>query len=503
MAAETQGQGISHAVAAALAADLLALPAQEFCDQWRSLKRKQRDQIPKTEREACFNRYSALLGQMDVGAKKGNGNGSHHTDPDPIEMANSALNAITAHEEGGVAIGGPTSSPRRNGATPAAEPLHRTLDGYLPNSEVTAESVGVVAVRASEVTMRPVNWLWKGKLACGKISLIQGDPGLGKSMLTASLAAIVTTGGLWPVTRDKAPHGNVLILSAEDDPEDTLVPRLEAAGADLERVHIMQAIKTVNERGEAVTRGFDLSQDVSRLIIKMREIGDVRLVSLDPVLAFVGQTKDSHKTSDVRGILAPLNVAAYEAGAAIVLVNHLNKSTGQSAINRGQGSNAWAAAARAVFGVIADKEDYSKRYFCTVKNNLGADGTETNLSYSIESYQLPGTEPPIATARILWDGQIVTQSTKELFAQNDVADSEKNDTQEAADYLLQVLSGGAMRVEELQIVCRKAGHHWPTVKKAKQAAKIVSKRSGFGKGSYMEWMLPEDKPVRSYASRDD
>ena len=490
MAGETQG--ISHAVAAALAADLLALPAEEFCSQWRSLKQKQRNQIPPTERVACFNRYAELLGQLNVGAKKGNG-AAHHEPPD-LEPSDDDTPPDAS------VVGKPAKTqPRRANSVI----LDSKGVSTFATEPVTAASVGVVSVKASDVTMRPVNWLWKGKLACGKISLIQGDPGLGKSMLTASLAAIVTQGGLWPVTRDKAPLGSVLILSAEDDPEDTLVPRLEAAGADLDRVHIMQAIKTVNEREEPVTRGFDLSQDVSRLIIKMREIGDVRLVSLDPVLAFVGQTKDSHKTSDVRGILAPLNVAAYEAGAAIVLVNHLNKSTGQSAINRGQGSNAWAAAARAVFGVIADKEDHQKRFFATVKNNLGADGADTNLSYRIESYQLPGSDPAIVTARIMWDAAPVTQSAAELFAQSDIADGERNDQDEARDFLLEVLSAGPMKVEELQVATRKAGHHWPTVKKAKQYAKIVSKRSGFGKGSYMEWMLPDDKPARSYANRDD
>lgn len=459
-----------------LAQDLAQIPDADFPASWRALKKHERDSLPKAERAKLFDRYIALIthGKVEDASEQEQGWNSEYTSAPPDE---------------------PTPPKKGNGKHP--------IPTAIPYP-TTAESLGVMSRRLSDVQMRPVSWLWEGKLARGKVSLIQGDPGLGKSMLLASLAAVVTRGGAWPVTRDQCPQGSVLILSAEDDAEDTLAPRLEAAGADLTRVHILDAIQSELENGEKVTRGFDLSQDIARLIIKMREIGDVRLVSIDPVLAYVGQTKDSHKTSDVRGILAPLNVAAYEAGAAIILVNHLNKSTGMSAINRGTGSNAWAAAARAVFGVIADKEDQGKRYFLTLKNNLGADGTETNLSYRIESYQLPASDPEIITARIMWDSQPVTQSAKELFAQNDDAGSgEKNDTDEAKDYLTEILRDGPMRVKTLQQKTRDAGHNWPTVRLAKRLLNIVSRRSGFGEGSYMEWLLPEPGKIKTYGNRDD
>ena len=459
----------------ALAQDLAQIPDADFPASWRALKKHERDSLPEAERTKLFDRYIALIthGQVEDASEQEQGWNEEYQTAPPDE---------------------PIAPKRGNGKHPTT-----TAIPYA----TTAESLGVMSRRLSDVQMRPVSWLWQGKLACGKVSLIQGDPGLGKSMLLASLAAVVTRGGAWPVTRDKCPQGSVLILSAEDDAEDTLAPRLEAAGADLSRVHTLDAIQSELENGEKVTRGFDLSQDIARLIVKMREIGDVRLVSIDPVLAYVGQTKDSHKTSDVRGILAPLNVAAYEAGAAIILVNHLNKSTGMSAINRGTGSNAWAAAARAVFGVIADKEDQGKRYFLTLKNNLGADGTETNLSYRIESYQLPASDPEIITARIMWDSQPVTQTAKELFAQNDAQEDDKTDTQEAKEYLKELLRDGPMKVQAIQITSRKAGHNWPTIRLAKRLLNIVSKRSGFGEGSSMEWALPNVSAPRTYSNKDD
>ncbi len=462
-------------------ADLLGAEDADFMRRWRVLSEDDKEALGLLTRLTAESRYKQLLR-----LKKPNGNGSHRPTPDELDDLDVSEHDLTPPDA--VQLEAPARTERPDNTPPAPLP-------YL------SDDLGIISRRLSDIEMRPVNWLWKGKLACGKVSLIQGDPGLGKSMLLASLAAVVTQGGLWPVTRDKAPQGSVLILSAEDDAEDTLAPRMEAAGADLSRVHILDAIQSELENGEKVTRGFDLSQDISKLIYKMREIGDVRLVSIDPVLAYVGQTKDSHKTSDVRGILAPLNSAAYEAGAAIIMVNHLNKSQGQSAINRGQGSNAWAAAARAVFGVIADKEDQGKRYFLTLKNNLGADGTETNLSYRIESYQLPASDPAIQTARILWDAQPVTETAKELFAQAETPDGEKNDTQEAKDYLSEVLRDGPMKVKDLQIHSRNAGHHWPTIRLAKRLLKVQSRRSGFGAGSVMEWVLP-DQQRKNYGNRD-
>src|SRR5581483_7404902 len=96
--------------------------------------------------------------------------------------------------------------------------------------------------RLSEIEARPVRWLWPGRVARGKLTIVAGDPGLGKSQISASIAAVVTTGGTWPVGGERCECGDVVFLTAEDDPADTLRPRLEAAGAEVTRVHVVDGV---------------------------------------------------------------------------------------------------------------------------------------------------------------------------------------------------------------------------------------------------------------------
>ena len=122
-------------------------------------------------------------------------------------------------------------------------------------------------------------------LRAGKLSVIAGHPGLGKSQLTCAMAAAVTNGGPWPNSEGRAPRGGVLMLSAEDDVADTIRPRLEAAGAAVAHVHVLEAVRT----GDGARRGFDLSRDVARLEEALAEVRDVRLVVIDPLTAYLGK----------------------------------------------------------------------------------------------------------------------------------------------------------------------------------------------------------------------
>jgi putative DNA primase/helicase len=111
---------------------------------------------------------------------------------------------------------------------------------------------------AADVTPEPVEWLWPGRIAIGKLTLIAGEAGLGKSQLSIAMVAAVTTGGEWPCREGRAPQGTVIILSAEDGAADTVVPRLMAAGADRERIQLVSAV-----RDEKSRRSFDLSADLA------------------------------------------------------------------------------------------------------------------------------------------------------------------------------------------------------------------------------------------------
>lgn len=203
-----------------------------------------------------------------------------------------------------------------------------------------------------DVIATPVVWLWRKRFACGKFNIIAGRPGLGKSQLALAMVATVTVGGTWP-DGTRALRGSAIIIGCEDDVADTMRPRLEVLGADLRRVHVVDWIVDDGKRCH-----FDVGAHCERLRRVIDEIGDVRVILIDPITAYLGGT-DTHKTADVRQALAPLQQLAAETGAAVVAISHLNKSGDGSAINRVTGSGAFVAVARSAWLVAQDPADES------------------------------------------------------------------------------------------------------------------------------------------------
>ena len=154
----------------------------------------------------------------------------------------------------------------------------------------------------ADIQPEKIEWLWPGRIAIGKQTLIGGEPGLGKSQIATALAATVTTASNWPCDEGRAPLGSVLILSAEDDAGDTIRPRLDAAGADVTAVHQISAVCQRDGKGR---RTFNLQADLALMEAAIERLGNVRLVIIDPVSSYLGKV-DSHKNSDVRGALEPL-----------------------------------------------------------------------------------------------------------------------------------------------------------------------------------------------------
>lgn len=216
----------------------------------------------------------------------------------------------------------------------------------------------------STITREVMQWLWPGRVPLGKITLVMGDPGTGKSLITLQMACTVSSGGHWP-TGEPTPQGNVIILTDEDDVHDTIGPRIDVMGGVGERITQFYG---VNRGGSDTLKHFTFAEDLAALeeLIKVK---DARLVVIDPISAYLGYI-DSFKESDVRSTLTPLAKLAAQTKCAIVGVAHLNKNSEAKAVYRVGGSIAFTALARAVHLVAKDPDDEDRKIVLPVKCNV-------------------------------------------------------------------------------------------------------------------------------------
>jgi putative DNA primase/helicase len=366
----------------------------------------------------------------------------------------------------------------------------------LDSKEGAGESHLVMCCMA-DVQPEKIEWLWPGRIAIGKQTLIGGEPGLGKSQITAALAAAVTTGGAWPCDEGWAPIGSVLILSAEDGAGDTIRPRLDAAGAAVENVHLITAVRQGDGKGQ---RTFSLQADLILLERAIEHIGNVRLVIIDPVSSYLGKT-DSHKNADVRGTLEPLGDMASRLRVAVVSITHFSKGAGQSAINSFIGSIAFVAAARAAFIVTPDPDNISRRLFVQAKNNLAGDCG--GLAYRIEQH-LVGPDKDIVASAVTWEGERISWTADQVLTANRDGD-EKPERSEAEEFLRDILSAGPRPSTEIEAEAKGAGVAWRTVRRAQKSLGIKPFRKaeagdGLGKSGRWYWSLPGDADAPKMAN---
>jgi len=234
----------------------------------------------------------------------------------------------------------------------------------------------IMSYVAADVPSRKVSWAWHNYFPLGKLSLVEGDPGDGKSIMTIDLAARWSTGAPMPDGTNGAGPWPVILVSAEDDKEDTIRPRLEAAGAKLSDVHLIT-------HGITADQPFEFGSGLVRVEYLARTTG-ARAIFFDPLMAFIGGDTDTHNDSSVRRALQPLKALAERTRAAVIAVRHLNKGgQGTKAIYRGGGSIAFTGAARATFLVTADRNDPANKVFAAVKTNLAR--RPPSLAYRVES----------------------------------------------------------------------------------------------------------------------
>lgn len=340
----------------------------------------------------------------------------------------------------------------------------------LARGERTADSQLTVRCLA-DVTPRPLEWLWPGMLPLGKLSLFCGDPGLGKSFVTCDLAARVSTGAAWPDCDEPQQAGSVLILACEDDAEDTIRPRLDAAGADVTRIHIIDSVGVRNKE-----RGFAMDADLPLLKREIARHGDVRLLIIDPISAFCGKV-DAHRNSEVRAMLTPLITLAAELRFAVLGINHMSKGSGKS-VYRGMGSIAFNAAARAALNFYKDPDDEDRRLILSTKMNLIEESI--GVAYRIED------------GVVVWDDDPVDLTADEIEAMGvSSGDNSRGAARERAKEFLEVtLSSGRMASTQLFDSARRVGIKEKTLRRAIKDLRCVKGKDGM-KGGF-SWALPPD-----------
>lgn len=351
----------------------------------------------------------------------------------------------------------------------------------------------VVLTCGTDLTPEPYRWLWQYWLAMGKLHILAGAPGQGKTTIALAMAATITIGGRWPDGSRCAP-GNVLIWSGEDDPADTLVPRLMAAGADRARCFFIEGAR---RDGEVVP--FDPARDLGQLLEAIEKIGGISLLVIDPVVSAV--TGDSHKNTEVRRALQPLVDLAAKCDCAVLGITHFAKGgQGTDPAQRVVGSVAFTAVARVVMvaaKVKGDEEGQDTRILARSKSNIGPD--DGGFQYHLEqSEPLPG----IHASHIAW-GKAVEGTARELLTDPDDGpqDEGAGSAKEAAEeFLLELLKDGATATKHIQEQAKEAGISWATVRRASDAMGVKKRPSN---GSWY-WQLPHLlKQVAQLAQRSE
>jgi len=318
----------------------------------------------------------------------------------------------------------------------------------------------IVTVLASAIVPKKVEWLWPNRVPLGKLTLFVGDPDNGKSMVATYVAATVSNGGDWFDVKNSVPSGEVLIFASEDDPEDTTVPRLMAAGANLDKVHFGKM--QVNKQGKAQEeREMRLDADIEAIKNFLDKNPNVRFVVVDPVSNYLGEV-DINKEQEVRRALSPLQKLAAENSVAIIGIMHLNKKGDLKAINRVGGAMAFVGVARAVWVFCRDKENADEFQMISVKKNIGKRSNGLRYEVATRNIEIDGEKIP--QPFIDWLGE-TDRSANDVLASKPVG--RPGEREKASEWLKQFLSKGPKPSIEVAFQCGAAGLKYRTLERVK------------------------------------
>ena len=350
--------------------------------------------------------------------------------------------------------------------TLSIEKENKTMTDYPNNIPAKLE-----IIKASEITPREVRWLWYPYIPFGKVTLLQGDPGDGKSKLMLSLAALLSKGAPLPFA-DEDESGEpmtVIYQTTEDDADDTVVPRFNSAGGDGERLIF------IKEDEKSLTFGDDRIREAV-------EKYHAKLLILDPMSSYIGDTCSMNNANETRAEFNHLIAVAKDTGCAIVIIAHMNKAKDTSPLYRTNGSIDIAGAARSILAVTrtANKQNPAERYLVQVKSNLAPMGSAILFEVADKGVNFLDE---------------LELNAEDAFSASAPRMGRPNAREEAAtDFIRSLLAGGRRLASDCEAKLEAAGFKKSTYKKSKKKAGVRSVKDGF----LWYWTLPEvEKPIEN------
>jgi putative DNA primase/helicase len=344
---------------------------------------------------------------------------------------------------------------------------------------------------AADITPRPVEWLWRDRVPRGMLSLFAGDPKLGKSLVTIATAAAGSRGAALPGDNPPDGPGSVILLSAEDDPARTIVPRLIAAGADRNRVHLLESV----DCGDGIEAPPNLRADIDKIEDAVASRDDCRLIVIDPVSASRAGT-DDHRNAELRGILSPLNAVAERTNVAVVLVTHQNQSTGTNGKHRVTGSLTYVGACRANFLFVRDRDDPTGRRVLMLDNGCNLAGDRPTLVYRIADR---GDGPAVA-----WEADPVSVTVEQARAAESEDRHERDERAACDQWLREMRAHGPVLQNESEDAGRDAAFSKDQLRRATEriGAQTVRERFGTGSKCLWKWSLSMSLPTADRSESD-
>jgi hypothetical protein len=304
-----------------------------------------------------------------------------------------------------------------------------------------------------DVEPREIDWLWEPLIPRAMLTIMEGDPGIGKSFLATHLAALVSKGGRLP-NAQRVLRGTALYLSAEDDPAYTIRPRVDAMGGDAARIRYLARYSVFDDEGLEALRTEVCANEPCLIII-------------DPLYAFVPSTADMYKPNEIRALLWQLSELAADVEAAIIVVRHLRKSRSDKALYQGVGSIDVIGAARSALLVSIHPEHSDLRVIAHLKHNLTPRGE--SWSFKLEE------EGTSQTAILKWQGK------SSLYAEDLSAASHSNSAlAEAVTFLVKELQDGPRPAKAIREKGAASGHASRTIDRAKDELGIKSRKESRG-----------------------